>query len=183
QDSLVSYPLDPLNSRLVWKGEKVTGKHYGRVQVKSGIVQFRGDRFVGGRVVVDMQTIENLDLESPEYKAKLERHLNSSDFFDTRIFPTAELEVIRALRSHSTKTGTVYNIDGTMTIRGQANPVRFTAEIQRQGEQWQAKGEIVLDRTRWGLRYRSGSFFDDLGDKLIYDEFSISFSVKTNRKL
>jgi len=180
QTPVQSYTLDPEQSQLIWRGEKITGNHRGLVKLKSGLVKFRGDEFLGGTVVVDMRTIENLDLESPTYKTKLERHLNSADFFNTKLFPTAELEVTGTRRLKITGPGkALYEIKGLMTIRGQANPIQFNAEIQRRSVQWQAEGEMTLDRTRWGLRYRSGSFFDGLGDKLIYDQFSISFFIKT----
>jgi polyisoprenoid-binding protein YceI len=180
QTPIQSYSLDPEASHLIWRAEKVTGKHHGLVKLKSGVVKFRGDQFLGGTVVVDMRTIENLDLKLPAYKAKLERHLNSTDFFDTKTFPTAELEVTGTRRLKITgPEKALYEVEGLMTIRGQANPIQFNAEIRRQGDGWEAEGEMILDRTRWGLRYRSGSFFDDLGDKMIYDQFSISFLIKT----
>ena len=40
-------------------------------------------------------------------------------------------------------------------------------------------GEVVLDRSDFDVRFRSKSFFDpaELGDKLIYDDFTIGFSL------
>ena len=32
---------------------------------------------------------------------------------------------------------------------------------------------MKVDRAQYDVRYGSGSFFDDLGDKTIYDEFDL----------
>ena len=36
---------------------------------------------------------------------------------------------------------------------------------------------IVVDRTKYNVRYGSGSFFDNLGDKTIYDEFKLKVNL------
>ena len=40
-------------------------------------------------------------------------------------------------------------------------------------------GDITLDRSKFDVQFRSKSFFDakSLGDKLIYDEFTIGFEL------
>ena len=42
-----------------------------------------------------MTSIENTDIESPEWKQKLEDHLKAEDFFHTDSFPNAILEIKR----------------------------------------------------------------------------------------
>ena len=36
---------------------------------------------------------------------------------------------------------------------------------------------IVIDRTKYNVKYGSGSFFDNLGDKTIYDEFKLKIAL------
>jgi hypothetical protein len=38
-------------------------------------------------------------------------------------------------------------------------------------------GQLVVDRSKFDVRYGSGSFFDNLGDNLIYDDFTLDFKV------
>jgi hypothetical protein len=40
-----------------------------------------------------------------------------------------------------------------------------------------AIGETEIDRTKYDIRYGSGKFFEDLGDKMIYDTFTVKFKV------
>ena len=36
------------NSTVVWKGYKVTGSHTGTIKLKSGALEFEGDKLTGG---------------------------------------------------------------------------------------------------------------------------------------
>ena len=80
------------NSKVVWKGYKVTGSHQGVIAIKSGQLTFNEGRLTGGDFTIDMSTISNTDLEG-EYKGKLEGHLKSDDFFGVEKFPTETLLV------------------------------------------------------------------------------------------
>jgi len=44
------------------------------------------------------------------------------------------------------------------------------------------EGSVDIDRTLYNIQYKSGKFFDDLGDHLIYDDFTIQFRVQTKIK-
>jgi hypothetical protein len=36
---------------------------------------------------------------------------------------------------------------------------------------------VTVDRTKFGLKYGSKTFFDSIGDKAINDEFTLTFNV------
>ena len=36
---------------------------------------------------------------------------------------------------------------------------------------------LTFDRTKYDVRYRSGNFFQNLGDKLIYDDIELEVSL------
>ena len=72
-----------------------------------------------------------------------------------------------------------YEINGVLTIKGIAKDVTFPARIIRNDQGYEATGKIDLDRTRWDIRYGSGKFFDNLGDKMIHDLFTLKFSFQT----
>ena len=57
-------------------------------------------------------------------------------------------------------------------------PVEFPAKVTIANGEAEATGTVALDRTKWDIRYGSGKFFQGLGDKLIYDEFEVTFVVK-----
>ena len=152
------------NSTVTWKGYKVTGSHYGTVNLKSGFLTFDEGKLTGGEFEVDMTSIVVGDLEG-EYKGKLEGHLKSDDFFGIEKFPTATL-VFNKVKS----TGkNAYEVSGDLTVKGKTAPVKF--ELSVYGNK--ATANVKIDRTTYDIRYGSPSFFDDLKDKAIYDEFDL----------
>lgn len=151
-------------SSVTWKGYKVTGSHKGSIAIKEGQLTFKEDKLVGGEFVIDMSTIENTDMEG-EYKAKLEGHLKSDDFFGVEKFPTASL-VFTKVKSTGKNS---YEVTADLTIKDKTNPVTFNMSIYGN----KATANLKIDRTKFDVRYGSTSFFDDLQDKAIYDEFDL----------
>ncbi|MBT8320298.1 MAG: YceI family protein, partial [Eudoraea sp.] len=87
---VVTKQVKTTESTVTWKGYKVTGSHYGNINLNSGSLSFDGDKLVGGEFVVDMSSLISTDLEG-EYKGKLEGHLKSDDFFGVEKHPTSTL--------------------------------------------------------------------------------------------
>ena len=127
-----------------------------------------GDKLVGGNFVVDMTTIQVTDLKAGKGKEKLEGHLKSTDFFGVEEHPTAKLTVKRAAR-----TGNTYTVTADLTVKNITNPITF--DITRDGSQMTAN--VTIDRSKFDVRYGSGSFFDNLGDKTIYDDFDLTVNL------
>ena len=151
-------------SSVIWKGYKVTGSHKGNISLKSGHLIFNEGKLVGGEFVMDMTSLENTDLEG-EYKQKLEGHLKSDDFFAVEKFPTADL-VFTKVKS----TGkNAYEVTADLTIKNNTKSVTFERSIYGS----KATANLKIDRTDYGVKYGSVSFFDDLKDKAIYDEFDL----------
>lgn len=151
-------------STVTWKAYKVTGSHTGTIALKSGALEFDGDKLTGGEFVVDMTSITNTDLEG-DYKGKLEGHLNSDDFFGTATNPTSSLVFTEVKASGKNS----YNVTGDLTIKGITKPVTFDVSIYGS----KATATLKVDRAAYDVKYGSGSFFDNLGDKTIYDEFDL----------
>lgn len=161
-------PIDTENSTVKWKGYKVTGSHYGTVDVKSGKLEMRDGKLVGGRVIIAMKTIKDLDLEG-EYNTKLVNHLKSDDFFGVEKFPEAAFTINRAVEAADGE----YTVTGDLTIKKNTHPIKFTAYLK----DGIATAKIKVDRAKYDVRYGSGSFFDNLGDKTIYDEFDLEVKL------
>ncbi len=157
-------------SSVTWEGKKVLGSHQGDITVKDGTLDFDGDVLVGGTFTIDMSTINCTDLSAGQGKEKLEGHLASDDFFGIATHPTATFTITKVVSRG--KMGE-YKIVGNMTIKGKTNEVKFNAVVK----DGMAKADITLDRTEYDIRYGSGSFFDSLGDKTIYDEFDLSIAL------
>ncbi len=169
----VIYKVDPSSSVVVWKGYKVTGEHTGTVKLKNGELQFTDGKLTGGSFEVDMTTITCTDLEGAT-AAKLVSHLKSDDFFGVQQHPIARFVITKAF---PVDTKGNYRIAGDLTIKGITKEIKFSAAVSDSGNQVKATGKITIDRTEFNVRYGSGSFFDNLGDKTIYDEFDLNVTV------
>lgn len=110
-----------------------------------------------------MTTINVTDLTGGG-KERLEGHLKSDDFFGVDKYPTASLTIKSANRI---KDG--YYVNGEITIKGTTQPIAFELEVEGN----KAEAELKIDRTKFDIRYGSGSFFANLGDKTIYDNFEV----------
>jgi len=158
-------------SSITWIGKKVGGEHNGNIKLKSGDFEIKGDQIVSGYFVIDMESMTNNDLTSEEYNQKLIGHLKSDDFFGADKFPTATLKLSKAGKFVDNKAV----VEGELTIKGKTNPISF--EVKKVGNTYTAS--IIVDRSKYDVRYGSKSFFDNLGDKYINDEFTLDVKLVT----
>jgi polyisoprenoid-binding protein YceI len=163
-------------SKVVWLGKKVTGEHTGTISIASGNLEFSKDQLSGGTFEIDMSSISNTDIENDEYKQKLVGHLKSDDFFGVEKFPKSTL-VIKKVKLES---GNKYQVKGELTIKGITNAIEFPVEANIDGSKATATATIIVDRAKYEVKYGSGSFFDDLGDKMIYDDFTLEVTLVAN---
>lgn len=151
-------------SKVTWKAYKVTGSHTGTVDLKEGALMFDDGKLTGGEFVVEMATLVSTDLEG-EYKGKLEGHLKSDDFFGVETHPTAKLVFAEVNASGKNS----YEVTGDLTIKGITKPVTFDVSVYGS----KATATMKIDRSEYDVKYGSGAFFENLGDKTIYDEFDL----------
>lgn len=169
--------VDTAKSQVNWKGYKVLGSHEGTIVIKDGNLDFDGDQLTGGSFTIDMTTINCTDLEG-EYKGKLEGHLKSDDFFGVSNFPTANFTITKV--ASRGKAGE-YKVVGNLTIKGITKEIKFNAVISEKDGQTIATAPIKIDRSEFNVKYGSGSFFDNLGDNTIYDEFDLNVNLVVNK--
>lgn len=165
-----NYVVDASSSTVHWIGKKVTGEHHGTIDVKEGSLQVVDNAIKGGTVVIDMNSITDKDLTDEGYNQKLVGHLKSDDFFAVEKYPTAKL-VLTDVK----KSGDDYNFAGNLTIKGITHPISFTGKADETGDQIKVEGSMIVDRSKYDIKFRSASFFENLGDKLIYDDFTLNF--------
>jgi len=172
-----TYKVNKKLSKLDWVGKKVTGKHEGTIGIKTGEVQIEDGKLIGGSLTVDMNSIAVTDIEDPKDNAKLKGHLSSDDFFGVKKHPTSNFEVTKV--EH--KEGNDYILYGNLTIKGHTEKVEIPSTMLIKGDKVTIVGEIEIDRTKFGIKYGSGSFFDNLGDRAINDLFTVKFSVAASK--
>lgn len=172
-----TYKVDSQKSVMNWNGKKVTGEHSGTVKLSDGMMMVDGGKLTGGTFSFDMNSIACTDLTDAGYNAKFIGHMKSEDFFNTTKFPTSTFKITKV----TPKSGDVYDITGNMTIKGITNAVTFPATVKMAGNTIMADGKATLDRTKYDIRYGSKSFFESIGDKAIYDDFTVEMRLVASK--
>jgi polyisoprenoid-binding protein YceI len=168
------YKIDASKTTITWLGKKVTGEHTGAVKVAKGELIVDGGELKGGSVEVDIKSMTCTDITDKEMNGKLIGHLKSDDFFSADKFPTSSLK-ITSIKAGKTKGQ--YDITADLTIKGKTNAITFPATVKIKGNELTADATMTIDRTKYDIRYGSKSFFDNLGDKVIYDEFTLTIKL------
>ncbi len=173
QLSAADYKLNKAESKVKWKGKKVTGEHHGTIEIKSGNLNIEDFKIKGGTVQIDMNSIVNEDLTNESMNKKLVGHLKLDDFFSVEKFPASELKINNVKH----KAGNEYTVNAGLTIKGITSEIEFDVNLAFSGKSLKAEGIMEVDRTLYDIRFRSGKFFPGLGDNLIYDKFTLNFSI------
>lgn len=171
-----NYKVSTEESTVEWVGKKVTGQHNGVISLKGGRLEMEDGMLVGGLFTIDMTTITDSDLSGGS-KEKLEGHLKSDDFFGVEKFPTSTFVITKAVPQGPGK----YKIVGNITIKGKTEEIQFPASIEEKDGKIVATASLSIDRSKFDVKYGSGSFFDNLGDKTIYDNFDLTVSLVASK--
>ena len=155
-------------SNIDWVGRKVTGAHNGIIQIKQGTLTFNDSKLTEGAFIIDTTSIKILDIEDVNTNAQMAGHLASDDFFASEKYPEATFHITSVNGDH---------ITGNLTIKGITHPVSFDASLVVHGNTLTASGKIIVDRTKYDMKFRSGNFFQNLGDTLIYNDFDLNIHI------
>ncbi|AWO00218.1 lipid-binding protein [Chitinophaga alhagiae] len=174
----VIYQVDSQQSKLSWLAKKVTGSHNGHIGISAGQLELDNNVLKGGSFTIDTRSLTVTDITNEASNARLTGHLKSDDFFSVEKHPTAQFVITSA----AGKGGANYDVTGKLTIKGITNSISFPAEVTVAGGKATAKASIKVDRTKFDIKYRSSNFFENLGDKAIYDDFTIDVVLVANAK-
>tara|TARA_Y100001970_G_C14175403_1_gene826670 strand:+ start:96 stop:698 length:603 start_codon:yes stop_codon:yes gene_type:complete len=178
-----SYSLDNESTSLEWVGSKITGSHNGNVQFSYGEIILDDKTILSGKLSVDMSTIDNQDISDLKYRGYLVNHLKSEDFFSVDSFPHAHLTILKHLEvsDEYKKLGFNALVHCELTIKDITHPINIPMVLDVYTNHAIAKGSINIDRTLYNIRYKSKSIFPNIGDKFIYDDFTLNFIIRANR--
>ncbi len=170
------FMIDSENSSVNWKGFKPTGEHFGKISISTGFLEIIQDKLVGGSFIFDMNSIVDIDMPADnEYNAKLVGHLKSADFFDVTKYPTAKFKITNVVEADGK-----LSISGDLTIKDVTKNIKFTASLStKNGINVFSSEKFMVNRADYNVTYKSKTFFNNLKDKFINDEFEISFELKT----
>ena len=173
QEGQRKYVTDALDSKIEWTAKKLAGEHSGEIKLKAGELIFFKDKLTGGTFEMDMKTITCTDITDAKSNKRLVDHLKSEDFFSVVRFPTSRF----VITSVDTRSPTEYIVTGNLTIKGKTNPLTFPVNIRSNRNEILAEATLTFDRSRYDVKFGSQSFYENLGDKLVYDDIDISIKL------
>ena len=97
-------------------------------------------------------------------------------------FPHTILEINRQTTIMEENKTIREGVLADLTIRGMTHEIKFPFILTQSKNILTGEGSVDIDRTLYNIQYKSGKFFDDLGNHLIYDDFTVQFRVQTKIK-
>lgn len=168
-----AYTALPNESTITWSGYKPTGSHTGTIALSSGEFTVNDGKIESGTFTIDMAS-----LKDSEGSAKLEKHLKSADFFEVETYPNATFEVT-GFDTANEKT----MLSGNLTLKGTTNNVSFPVTVTNEADLITLTSEtFTIDRSKWNVKFKSKSFFNDLGEKYINDDIELTIVVKGKKQ-
>ena len=171
---VVNVEVNAESSKIKWIGSKISENHEGTINIQKGYLLIDHGKLVGGQISIDMNSINTTDMEGRK-KQRLDWHLKNEDFFNVEAFPLSIITITNAVKDQ----GNSYNVTADLTIKGITHPISFITNIDITGLSYSATANMKIDRTKWDVKYNSGNFFKDLGDKIILDEIEFDVLLKS----
>ncbi|NNE16609.1 MAG: YceI family protein [Saprospiraceae bacterium] len=176
--------ITPADCKVLWTGTKPTGSHTGYIMAKSGEIGVESGKITSGRIVLDMNSITNTDLEG-DNKLGLESHLKGTgtdgvdDFFNVNKYPTAEFVMtkITEIKNDPKANSLIY---GNLTMKDITKQIGIKANVMVNDKGVKVTSdEFSINRTDWGIKYKSKNFIEGLKDKFIDDEIKLTIALNT----
>lgn len=175
-----TYTVDVDASTLYWEAYKPIGSHMGGISLENGELVVQNGQPHSGSFVIDMTSISNTDIENESLRTSLINHLKSDDFFATADFPTARFDITRVL-PYEGEEDYDFEVEGDLSLRDVTDSITFYARVEGNGERLTGYGKAEVDRTKFNIVTRSGSFFEELGDHLVKDIFVLEMDLVADR--
>lgn len=171
------YAIDAKTTTATWLGKKVTGQHEGKISIANGSIRNDHNTITGGTIEFDMNSITCTDLTDKEWNDKLVGHLKAEDFFSSSKYPTSKFEITKVTPIATLKPDNDFNVTGKLTIKGITNAITFPAKIKMDEKTMVVIAKIIVNRTKFDIKYGSASFFENIGDKAISDDFELNVNL------
>ena len=169
------YQIDKTKSVVRWIGRTPVKFHDGTINIQEGNFSVDDNGILNGNIIIDMESINCTDL-SGGGKKSLEEHLMNDDFFSVNKFKTSKINISSEMKPNNG----LIDFKGNLEIKNISNPISFKSSINKTSEgKYKASSKLTFDRSMYNVKYKSKSFFDDLGDKFINDDIEIELEIIT----
>ena len=161
-------------STIKWKGSKSNGSyHDGLISIEKGFINVSNNIIIDGEININMNSITCTDIKNLESNQYLINHLKNDDFFSVSDYPISYLKILSINHQNDNN----YLVQADLKIKDQTHPIEFFANIQINNDAAIATGKIEIDRSKYNIKYKSKSWYPDLGDRFINDIFELYFNL------
>ena len=176
------YTVNTNESTLEWIGTKPTGQHHGTLKIKEGYLTVDDNNIKGGKFIIDVKSLTPDD-QDEEGNKKLQAHLLSADFFDSEKYPDAIFEITGVGQATGNTDNRImkdatHEITGNLQLKDVTKSISFPAKITIAGDHVEADANFNIDRTQWGMNYRSDK---SLGDKMIGSDVNLKLHLVADK--
>jgi polyisoprenoid-binding protein YceI len=179
------YILDTGASVINWTGEALSYAHFGTIKMSGGSIVLKDGNVTSGSFTIDLRSIKDIDLTDPEKNSYLVGHLNDTDFFNTKKFPTGKFEITGVTSLTNDTAGNTHAISGNLTLKGVSRNITFPAKVTINSDMVDATGSVMINRLDWDIKYHSTTAFPSLKAKLkdnaIKDEMKVTVNLKAKK--
>jgi polyisoprenoid-binding protein YceI len=162
--------VTPENSKVLFTGSKVTGKHDGGFNQFSGSIDLVNAKPEESSVKIDIEASSVFtDTDG------LTKHLQTGDFFEVAKFPKASFASTKIV-TDAAKGENNYTVTGDLELRGVTKSVTFPATISVTPADVSVNSEFSINRKDFGIVYAGKA------DDLIRDDVVIKLDLKAPRK-
>ncbi len=179
------YLVDTAASILNWTGEALSYAHSGTIRLSDGVLSVKEGLLTAGTFTIDIKSIKNTDIPDPARNAMLVGHLNDTDFFNSKLFPTGKFEVTGVTQLTNDSAGNTHQVSGNLTLKGITKNISFPVKASINAEALTVTGNVLINRLDWDIKYESTTAFPNLKAKLkdnaIKDELKISISLSAKK--
>lgn len=179
-NAVEKFMLDPKKCKVEWTAKGVGKQHNGTVDITTGSIFIDTKQITNIYAFMDMKTIRNADIKDAGFNKQLTDHLKSADFFNISKYPSATFKLKKATRLDVPEGQVNYTIVGDLAMHGITKSVEFPATVIMGKKKVTATALVTIDRTQWEVKYNSGNYFQDLGDKLIEDKIDLKLILEGN---
>ncbi|NND63289.1 MAG: YceI family protein [Flavobacteriaceae bacterium] len=163
-----TFELSGGNQIITWQGKAAVGGYApeGTLEVTNALLKIEDDQITQLEILVDMKSLDQ-EIE------QLRKHLREKDFFYVNKFPEATFKLTKEVEVQSEKV----ELEGKFTIRGIENEEMVTAILTKNESEVIINFQTKMNRTAYGIKYNSPSFFKRLKENAIDDYFTIKGEI------
>ncbi len=145
------FKLDPAQSQVAWTLGDVLHTVKGTFQLKSGVLRFdSASGIASGELIVDATSGES---GNGTRDKKMKREILETDKYPTIVFAPQHVNGTVSLNG-----GSQVQLQGIMTLHGQAHPMTIVVPVQVNGSQASASVHFEVPYVDWGLKNPSTLF-------------------------